>query len=105
MVISEIILLGVVMWAAGLVTYLIVKNDRSTQQTLDALLVLTDKQAAVAAAGIHRARQNGPATPKDRVQVDREKLRMKTDTMLDDIAASGIMTEDQERHLRDNDAL
>lgn len=106
MVMSEIILLGVVSWAVGMVTYLIVKNGRSTQQTLDALLVLTDKQAAIAAAGISRARQtNGAVTPKDKARTEREKSRIQTDKMLDEITTSGVMTEQQENFLKEHNAL
>ena len=103
MVIADIILLSVVAWAAGMVTYLVVRNDRNTQQTLDALLVLTDKQAAVAAAGIHRAR--GQKVAEMQKKSEREISRMRTDEMLDDISRTGLMTDDQERYLKDQNAL
>ena len=103
MVIADIILLSVVAWAAGMVTYLVVRNDRNTQQTLDALLVLTDKQAAVAAAGIHRARRQ--KVPEMQKKSEREISRMRTDEMLDDISRTGLMTDDQERYLKDQNAL
>jgi len=103
--ISSYILGGVVTWAVGMVSYMVIRSERSTQHTLDALLVLTDKQAAVTAAGMSRARQIPKPGPVDQEAKKRAASRAETEKLIADIEASGVITPAQEKILGENGAL
>jgi hypothetical protein len=103
--IGSYILGGVVVWAVGMVSYMVIRAERSSQHTLDALLVLTDKQAAVTAAGMSRARQAPKPGPVDEAARKRAKSRADTDRIIEEIEATGVITLDQEHILGENGAL
>ena len=99
----ETILAAVVAWSMGMVSNLVMKNDRNVQRTLDALLVLTDKPAAVTSAGMENARRR-PKLEKRELAESKKKRedRATHDAMLENIENSTILTPEQEKYLADH---
>ena len=96
----DCILAGVVAWAVGMVSWLVIRNDRNQQRSLDALLVLTDKQAAATVTGMEVARKRPVPTRKETV-AENEAKRKKAEhnRILEDIENASVLTPAQEEYL------
>ena len=108
----ELVLLGVVVWAVlmvtGLVAWTLYRTDRNYQRSLDCLMVLTNKEAAVVSSQIERVREapsNGKAKRAKLITNEKEKLQTQRDAVLEKIDQTGVVTEEQATFLSENPSL
>jgi len=103
----ELLLLGVVVWAilmvTGLVTWTLHRTDRNYQRSLDCLMSLTNKEAAVVSTQIEKVREaptpNGRAR---RAKSEKDSIKNARDEVLDKIDQTGVVTEEQAQFLEEN---
>ena len=94
------IVAGVVAWAIGMVSWLVIRNDRNNQRSLDCLMALVNKEAAVISTGVGRARKQ-PQPDKKELKQQRDLKRRKTEleSVVANIEATGVMDENDMRDL------
>jgi hypothetical protein len=106
----EWVIVGFVIWAvsmvSGLVSWTLYRTDRNYQRSLDCLMTLMDKEAAVVSAQVGRHREaprvNGKAaTKKD----EKQKMKERKDSVLSQIEHTGQVTEEQAEFLEKNSGI
>ena len=96
----EYALLFVVLWALGLVSYLIIRADNNSQRYLDCIMSLTNKEAAAISTSIGRARKTPIPTQKDLAEkTNGRKVDAAHIAIIDRIEQSGVITADDEKAL------
>ena len=108
--VNEMIILGVVVWAVvmvtGLVAWTLYRTDRNYQRSLDCLMSLTNKEAAVVSTQIERVREQPKSNGRVKmVKDEKEKIKNERDKVLEQIEHTGKVTEEQAQFLAENQTL
>jgi len=95
------VIIGVVsVWALGVVTYFIIRADRTNQQAIDYIMAVRNKDAAVVAGGMDKARKTPILNAK--AQVNNRKIKARTDgieQIWEDASHAGVLTPEQEKEI------